>query len=433
MPMSGTAMQPAGAPSANRWLQLCFGVLAMILIANFQYGWTLFVAPIRKAHGWTPTQIQWAFTIFIALETWLTPVGGWMVDTIGTRIGPKVTIALGGVLVGIGWALNAQAGSLTMLYIGSALTGVGAGFVYATCVGSAVKWFPDRRGLAVGLTAAGFGAGAALTVIPIKHMIASSGYEHTFLVFGVAQGAILFVVAWLLRFPEPGEVPAAMTTKVQQSGRSFTPAEMLRSPVFWVLYVMFVMISASGLMATAQLALIAKDYGISNLVLFGGASVLATALLVESVANGGARPFFGWVSDRIGRELTMVIAFGIGGVAYLLMGYVGHDPWMFVLFAGLIFFTWGEIFSLFPSTCTDAFGSRYATVNASLLYTAKGTSAFLVPFANMLKASTGSWWAVFMVAAAMNFIVVVLALFVLKPLRRSQDTMPTMAVRDFAR
>jgi len=418
MSMSATT---ASNPENGRWWQLAFGVICMMLIANLQYGWTLFVKPIQAAHHWEVGDIQLAFSIFIALETWLTPAGGALVDLFGARRGPKYTIALGGLMVGIGWVVNSYAGSLTLLYIGSAVTGIGAGFIYATCVGIAVRWFPDRRGLAVGLTAAGFGAGAAITVLPIKAMIEGSDYAHTFLVFGIGQGVLLFIVAWLLRMPEPGEVPSAPSKKIQQSSRSFTPREVLGTPVFWLLYAMFVMVSSSGLMATAQLALIAADFGIDKTLLLGGASVLAVALVVDNIANGGARPFFGWLSDQIGRENTMIIAFTLGGVSYLLLGSVGHQPWLFVLFAALIFFTWGEIFSLFPSTCTDAFGPKYATINTALLYTAKGTSALLVPFANMIKTASGSWYTVFLVAALMNFGVVLLALFVLKPLRRAQD------------
>jgi OFA family oxalate/formate antiporter-like MFS transporter len=418
MSMSATT---ASNPGNGRWWQLAFGVICMMLIANLQYGWTLFVKPIQAAHHWEVEDIQLAFSIFIALETWLTPAGGALVDLFGARRGPKYTIALGGLMVGIGWVVNSYANSLTLLYIGSAVTGIGAGFIYATCVGIAVRWFPDRRGLAVGLTAAGFGAGAAITVLPIKAMIEGSGYAQTFLVFGIGQGVLLFIVAWLLRMPEPGEVPNAPSKKIQQSSRSFTPREVLGTPVFWLLYAMFVMVSSSGLMATAQLALIAADFGIDKTLLLGGASVLAVALVVDNIANGGARPFFGWLSDQIGRENTMIIAFTLGGVSYLLLGSVGHQPWLFVLFAALIFFTWGEIFSLFPSTCTDAFGPKYATINTALLYTAKGTSALLVPFANMIKTASGSWYTVFLAAALMNFGVVLLALFVLKPLRRAQD------------
>ncbi len=419
MSMSSSATDKA--PS-GRWTQLIVGVVAMMMIANLQYGWTLFVNPLKTAHGWSVTDIQWAFTIFIALETWLTPAGGWLVDSLGPDRGPKVAVAGGGILVAVAWVINAYADSLGLLYLGAAISGLGAGAIYATCVGNAVKWFPDKRGLAVGITAAGFGAGAALTVIPMKMMIASQGYSATFLVFGLIQGAILFAIAWMLRGPKAGEAPAAMAKKaVQQSARSFTPREMLAKPVFWLLYVMFIMVSASGLIATAQLALIASDFKISNTVLLLGGSTLAMALIFDNIMNGVARPFFGWVSDQIGREATMVIAFSLGGISYLLLGSYGTTPWAFVIFAALIFFTWGEIFSLFPSTCTDTFGPKYATVNAALLYTAKGTSAFLVPLANVLKGATGSWYSVFLAATIMNFFVVFLAIFVLRPLRRSQN------------
>ena len=410
-----------GEKATRRWVQLALGVVAMMLIANLQYGWTLFVRPINQAHGWEIADIQWAFSIFIALETWLTPAGGWLVDRLGPDRGPKVTVAMGGVLVGIAWAINAYADSLSLLYLGAAISGLGAGAIYATCVGNAVKWFPDRRGLAVGITAAGFGSGAALTIIPIKMMIASQGYSATFLAFGVAQGLILVVVAWMLRAPHPGEVPAAGAKKaVQQSASSYRPREMFASPVFWLLYVMFVAVSASGLMATAQLAVIASDYKIGDTVLFLGASTLGVALVFDSVMNGVARPFFGWVSDEIGRERTMLIAFGLGGLSYLLLGSLGHSPWAFVLFAGLIFFTWGEIFSLFPSTCTDTFGPKYATVNTAWLYTAKGTSALLVPFASEL-AERGDWSTVFIIAAGANFAAALLAVAVLRPLRRMHN------------
>jgi OFA family oxalate/formate antiporter-like MFS transporter len=306
---------------------------------------------------------------------------------------------------------------LTTLYLGAALTGIGAGAIYATCVGNAVKWFPDRRGLAVGLTAAGFGAGAALTVVPIREVIAAHGYATAFFWFGLVQGAIVFVLAWLMRAPFPGETPNVAAPKVIQTTDSYSPRAMLATPVFWVLYVMFVLVSASGLMATAQIALIARSYHVADVVILGSITTLTLALLVDNVANGAARPLFGWISDNIGRENTMAIAFGLGGISYWLLGALGAAPWAFVLFAGLIFLTWGEIFSLFPSTCTDSFGPKYATTNLSLLYTAKGASAFLVPLANVIVAATGSWHTVFVVTALMNFVVVGLALFVLRPLR----------------
>jgi len=403
---------------STRWGQLIFCVICMVMIANLQYGWTLFVNPINKAHGWSIASIQVAFAVFIALETWLTPIEGWFVDMLGSQRGPKIMVGFGGITVAIGWVINAYADSLSMLYLGAVISGVGGGAIYATCVGQAVKWFPDRRGLAVGLTAAGYGAGAAMTVIPIRYVIDSYGYQSAFLWFGLIQGGVVLVLSFFLRGPAPGEMASAPTPKVIQSARNFTPKEVLMTPVFWLLYIMFVMVSASGLMATAQIAPIAADFNVGNSIIFFGATTLTAALIIDNIANGTARPVFGWVSDNIGREYTMAIAFGLGAVAYWLLGTLGTAPWAFVLFAALIFLTWGEIFSLFPSTCTDSFGAKFATVNLSLLYTAKGTSAFLVPVANVIKTSTGSWHAVFAVTALMNIGVVALALFVLKPMRR---------------
>ncbi|GHD99193.1 oxalate/formate MFS antiporter [Allgaiera indica] len=399
-------------------MQLTFGVICMILIANLQYGWTLFVHPMAKATGWDVAAIQVAFSIFVALETWLTPVEGWIADTLGPDRGPKLVIGVGGLFVALGWIVNSYATSLGMLYLGATFSGIGGGAVYATCVGNAVKWFPDRRGLAVGLTAAGFGAGSILTVIPIRMMIASSGYASTFFWFGLIQGAIIIAMAMTMRFPFPGEAPEVGTSTLPQSSVSLSPKEMLKTPTFWVLYLMFVMISAGGLMAAAQIALIANNYGVSNEVLIFGAPTLTVVLIVDGLANGGARPLFGWLSDKIGRENTMAVAFSLGAIAFWLLANVGTSPWAFVFSAALIFFTWGEIFSLFPSTCTDSFGQGYATTNASFLYTAKGLSAFLVPLANVIKTATGSWHAVFVISALMYVAVVLLALFVLKPMRK---------------
>jgi MFS transporter, OFA family, oxalate/formate antiporter len=413
-----SAVAPAAVASpGSRWGQLAGGIICMVMIANLQYGWTLFVNPINKTHGWSLASIQFAFSIFIALETWLTPIQGWVADVLGARRGPKLVVAFGGVMVALGWIINSWAQSLEMLYLGAVVGGAGGGAVYATCVGQAVKWFPDRRGLAVGLTAAGYGAGAAITVVPIREVIDSAGYEAAFFWFGLVQGGIVFVVAWLLRAPDPGETAGLAAPKVAQTAKDYSPRQVLASPVFWLLYIMFVLVSASGLMATAQVAPIAKDFNIADVVVFFGATTLSAALVIDNICNGAARPLFGWISDHIGREATMAIAFGLGGIAYWLLGSMGQAPWAFVLFAALIFLTWGEIFSLFPSTCTDTFGTKYATVNLSLLYTAKGASAFLVPVANIIKAATGSWHMVFVATACLNFAVVGLALFILKPLR----------------
>jgi OFA family oxalate/formate antiporter-like MFS transporter len=429
MAVAATVSEHSTASNTTRWTQLVSCIVCMVLIANLQYGWTLFVNPMKDAHstwsfdflGWhadTLTAISLAFTIFIALETWLTPIQGWIVDNLGPQRGPKLMIAFGGIMVAAGWVINSIADSLSLLYLGAVVGGMGGGAVYATSVGQAVKWFPDRRGLAVGLTAAGYGAGSALSVIPIQHVINGFGYQAAFLWFGLIQGGIVFILAWFLRGPEPGETPVITAPKVIQTTRSYTPGEVLKSPIFWLMYVMFVMVSGSGLMATAQVAPIARDFGVEKFPLLFGATTLSVALIVDNICNGGARPLFGWVSDNIGREYTMAIAFALGGLSYWFLGAFGSVPWAFVTFAAAIFLTWGEIFSLFPSTCTDTFGAKFATVNLSLLYTAKGASAFFPTVASQIKEVTGSWHAVFVVATVMNLIVVVLALFVLRPLRQ---------------
>src|SRR5262245_11685646 len=284
---------------------------------------------------------------------------GWLADNLGTKLGPKLVIAAGGILVGAAWFINSKAQTLPALYLGAVIGGIGAGSVYTTCVGNAVKWFADRRGLAVGLTAAGFGAGAALTVVPIRAVIAADGYQAAFAWFGVLQGIVVFALGWLMRAPLPGEAVQTAPVRVEQSSRSYAPTEVLLTPVFWALYVMFVLVSASGLMATAQIALIAHDFGVADTVAVLGATTLTVALLVDNVANGFARPLFGWISDHIGREFTMALAFGLGAASYWLLGTAGTIPWAFVLCAGLIFLTWGEIFSLFSSTCTDSFGPKF--------------------------------------------------------------------------
>lgn len=401
-----------------RWLQLALGILCMVMIANLQYGWTLFVTPIQQAHGWSRAAIQVAFTIFVLTETWLLPVEGWLID----RFGPRGTIFLGGVMVGIGWVMNAYADSLTLLYVAAAIGGVGAGFVYAASVGNALVWFPDRRGLAAGLTAAGFGGGSALTVIPIANMIASQGYQATFFWFGLGQGAVVMLASLFLRAPTARDLAAhPAAARVAQRVADRTPAQVLRTPLFWVLYAMFVLVGAGGLMATAQLAPIARDLNVANTpvsILGLTLPALTFALSIDRVLNGLTRPFFGWVSDHIGRENTMFIAFLLEGIGILaLMRYAG-DPWLFVLLSGLVFFAWGEIYSLFPAICTDTYGRKHATANYGMLYTAKGTAALLVPLSSRLQETTGGWDSVFLVAAAANILAAVLAILVVRPLRR---------------
>jgi OFA family oxalate/formate antiporter-like MFS transporter len=407
----------ARASEATRWGQLIFGVICMVMIANLQYGWTLFVNPIDQKYHWGRAAIQVAFTIFVVTETWLVPFEGYLID----KFGPKIMVCGSGVLVAIAWAINSVADSLFLLYVGAAVGGVGAGVIYGASVGNALKWFPDRRGLAAGLTAAGFGAGSAMTVVPIANMIQSSGYEAAFLWFGLGQGLVVVVVSLLLRAPQAGEVPVPASPAVQQTRRDYGPAEALRTPVFWVMYAMFVMVGAGGLMAIAQLAPIANDYKIAGVpvsILGLTLPALTFALTIDRVLNGICRPFFGWVSDHVGRENTMFFAFFVEGIGIYALLYFAGNPVLFVILSGLVFFAWGEIYSLFPATCTDIYGRKFATTNYGMLYTAKGTAALLVPFANVLTGATGSWHAVFYVAAALNIVAAIMALMVLKPMRK---------------
>ncbi|HEY2781039.1 MAG TPA: oxalate/formate MFS antiporter [Steroidobacteraceae bacterium] len=403
----------AKSPFANPWIQLIVGVICMASVANLQYGWTLFVNPIDAKFQWGRAAIQVSFSIFVLLETWLIPVEGYMVD----RFGPKWVVMVGGVLVAAAWVMNSVASSLPVLYFGATLGGIGTGCVYGTCVGNALKWFPGRRGLAAGITASGFGAGAALTIVPIKHMIESSGYQHAFLTFGLIQGGIVFVMAWVLLAPPPSV--AAVTIKPSQTAYGYTPLDVLKSPVFYVMYVMFVLIAAGGLTMAASMAPIADDFKIGKIPvdLFGVVMpALGFALVLNRIFDGVGRPFFGWLSDQIGREYTMALAFTIGAIALFSLSQSGGNPPVYVLLTALYFGVYGEIFSLFPATQGDTFGSKFAAANNGMLYTAKGMGSLLVPIAALIAKSFG-WNTVFAIFVTCNLIAALMALFVLKPMR----------------
>ncbi len=459
---------PARASDGYRWLQLFIGVVAMVMIANYQYGWTFFVPEITKKFGWKASDIQVAFVLFVLFETWLVPVEGWFVD----RYGPSTVIFLGGLFCGLGWWMTSRAttlGGIDGYYAAMIICGVGAGAVYGTCIGNALKWFPDKRGLASGITAAGFGAGSALTVSPIQNMIHSSGFQDTFLYFGIGQGVIICLLAFVIAGPKTGQVPVvAGSSNVIQTRRQYSPSEIIGpisywavaclialavgvamwwqgnlfyfqlvlaglifvlggsivaargQPVFVLMYFMFVIVGAGGLMVTANLKPIATTLKVGDIPisLIGlQMTAITWAATIDRILNGLTRPFFGWISDNIGRENTMFVAFGLEGAGIYLLYLWGNDPLWFVLLSGFVFFAWGEIYSLFPSTCTDTFGAKFAATNAGLLYTAKGTAALLTPFTNRVQEATGSWDSVFLIAAGANILAAVLALAVLKPWR----------------
>jgi MFS transporter, OFA family, oxalate/formate antiporter len=374
----------------NRWLILFFSVLSMIAVANFQYGWTLFVPPLQKHLGQDLAIIQVTFTVFVLLETWLVPFEGWLVD----RFGPRLLVLIGGVLAGMGWFGSGHAESVTALYISYAFCGLGAGVVYGTAIGSALKWFPDHRGLAAGLTAAGFGAGSALTVSPIANMINNAGYQEAFKTWGIIQGAVVVFASLFLKAPPAGWLPYAWRqaprgeeVKKRQTAVDFTPGQMSATHQFWMMYLMMTLVATGGLMATAQLAPMAVDFKVAKIpisFLWLTLPALQFALSADRVLNGLCRPFWGWISDHIGRELTMSMAFALEACAIFLLIKFAPNPKMFVVFSAFTFFGWGEIYSLMPAICGDFFGRKYATANYGFLYTAKGTASVFVPIGSAL-------------------------------------------------
>ena len=381
----------------NRWFQLFASVVAMIMIANLQYAWTLFVKPIQASTGWKLSDVQWAFTLFILCQTWVQPLDGWLID----RVGPRTFISVAGVLCGLGWAGLGYATSLPMLYTLYCLAGVGAAFVYSGSIGSALKWFKERRGLASGIMAAGFGGGTALFIPFISSTIQSRGYQSAFVWTGLFQGIVILIVAQFLRHPpaEAASAQPAAAPGAQLGRRQFTTMEMLRTPQFYVLYAMFVMMATGGLLVTANAGPMSQSWGLT-------AAALTLAATLSPLANGGSRVFWGWASDRIGRETAMVVAFALQAVCLLLVITVGQfsGAWFTVTLV-LVYFTWGEIYSLFPSTVGDYFGTRHATSNYSVLYTAKGVASIIgAGVGALLYERTGSWASGFYGSAAMALV-----------------------------
>ena len=379
----------------NRWSQLVLGIIAMMAISSPQYVWTLFTGPLNQKLGTTLAELQWAFSLLIILQTWCSPLQAYLVD----RFGPRLLISVGALMSGGGWVLSA----------------------YVGIIGLMVRWFPDRRGLATGLAAAGYGFGAIFTSFPIDSMIKTSGYAHTLVVWGVIQGIIGIIAAQWLRIPPEGWVPtgyspaAASTT---QTRRSFTPREMLQSPVFWLLFIMMSMMSTSGLMVVSNVGPFANEYKVAQVLVLGMAA-LPLSLTLSRLTNGLTRPFFGWVSDHIGREATMGLAFSLECAAILVLFAFIDQPALFVVLTGLVFFGWGEIFSLFPSTLTDTFGPKFAATNYGFLYIAQGVGSILGgPAAAYLHQRTGSWTAVFVVVAILDAVTALLAITVLRSMRQ---------------
>jgi oxalate/formate antiporter len=425
MAQSGTL--EAAAPgiatemASARWIQLLLGFIVMMTISSPQYVWTLFVPSFQKTTGSILSEVQWTITFLIVLQTWLSPLQGYLVE----RLGPKVLIGLGAVMSGAGWIASSYITTIWGLYATyGLLCGVGTGIVYIGIIGLMVKWFPDRRGLATGVVAAGYGFGAILTTFPIDGMLKASGYQHTLVVFGMIFAAVGLIGALMLRPPPEGKIAGPVMPGAAAKTGGYAPIAMLRTPVFWLMFVMMSMMSTGGLMVITQFTSFAKAFGIdakTTVVILGVTlAAIPAALTFDRITNGLTRPFFGWVSDHIGRENTMGIAFILEGIAIFLMLQYRSDPFMLVVLSGLVFFGWGEIFSLFPSTLTDTFGTQHATTNYGFLYMAQGVGSILgAPIAAMIYEATGSWMPVFGLVIGMDILTGLLALFVLKPLRRT--------------
>ena len=407
------AESPASA-GVNRWWQLGWGLVCMMAISSSQYVWTLFTTPLTERLNATLAEIQVTFSVLIVLQTFLSPFQGYLVDVFG----PRILLSIGAVLAGLSWVLAAGAGTTFQLYLTYGLLGgIGTGIIYVGVVGLMARWFPDRRGLACGIVAAGYGMGAIITTYPIASTISRIGYQQTLATFGVIFGVIGFLAAQGMRRPPNGSDGLPLVRSSIKPRTGVGPGIMLVSPVFWVMFLMMTMMSTSGLMVISQMAAFAKDFGVANAMVFGTAA-LPLALTIDRFTNGLTRPFFGWLSDRIGREQTMTLAFGLEGVAMFVWLSTRENPLLFVLLSGVVFFGWGEIFSLFPSTLTDTFGERHATTNYGFLYMAQGLGSVLGgPLAAWLHEATKSWIVVFSVMIVLDLVAAVMAVLVLRPLR----------------
>jgi oxalate/formate antiporter len=408
----------------SRWTQLLLGLICMLVISSPQYVWTLFTEPLKSALGGSLAGIQITFSILIVVQTFLAPCQGFLVDAFG----PRLLLSIGGTVTGLSWVLASRATSLPELYLTYGLLGgIGTGIVYVGVIGHMVQWFPQRRGLATGIVAAGYGVGAILTTFPISGLVRQSGYQQALLRFGSMFVVIGLLAAQGLR-PPPARRRAMDVEPEMLEFRAlidYAPLQMLRTPIFWLMFGMMTMMSTAGLMVTSQMAAFTRDFGMANVLVFG-LPLLPLALSIDRITNGLTRPFFGWLSDRAGRENTMVIAFALEGSAMTLWLWSRGSPTVFVLMSGVVFFGWGEIFSLFPSTLTDTYGVKHATTNYGFLYMAQGVGSVLGgPVAAAVHDRYGSWIPVFVVIITMNFATALLAGLALKPMRRRWVASPS--------
>ncbi|GFE94459.1 oxalate/formate MFS antiporter [Acetobacter persici] len=393
---------------AAKWRQMIAGLVCMGAISSPQYVWTLFTPVLKTDFSTSAAALQITFSLLIVLQTLFSPIQGW----IARHVSPRTLIMAGIVLTGLSWVASAQVHTLTMLYLTyGGLGGVGTGIVYVGVVSLLMQWFPKNRGMAAGAAAAGYGMGAMLTTFPISHLLAATDWRNTMMVFGVIMAVVGVVAACFLKVPESVSSPDA------PEATGYLTSYVVRTPLFWLMFFMMATMATSGLMVTSQLAQIGTDFGVAHLTILGMAA-LPLAMTLDRIANGVTRPLFGWVSDHLGREQTMAFAFSLEALALTCWLALANHPVAFVLLSGIVFLGWGEIFSLFPATLTDTFGTRDASRNYGLLYMAQGVGAvFGGPLAAWLHQASGNWHMVFTLAIGGDLLTAFLALAVLRPLR----------------
>lgn len=354
------------------------------------------------------------------------------------RFGARTLLSIGSILAGLSWILSSYASNLATLYVTYGfLGGIGTGIIYVGVIGLVVRWFPDYRGLAAGLAAAGYGFGAIFTTFPISHLLKTAGYHETLTIFGIIQGVIGLLASQGLRRPpanlihQQGHLTTQAVGPNTQSKVNYSPKQMLQTPIFWLLFIMMSLLSTGGLMVTSEVGPFSKSSGVSTALVFG-LSALPLSLTISRFTNGLTRPIFGWISDKIGREYTMLVAFLLEAGAILALLGLRNDPTAFVLLTGVVFLGWGEIFSLFPSTLTDVYGTQHATTNYGFLYIAQGIGALLGgPASAYLESITGSWTPVFAMVAILDVITALLAVGMLRPMRRRWYAKQTNTAKAF--
>ncbi len=371
------------------WL-VVFGGVLIFLMLGITYTWSVFSGPLVEKYGWSQTEVQLAFSFMLAMFALSMIPAGMIQD----RKGPRIVALIGGILLGVGFiATSMFANSPLMLYITyGILCGCGVGFAYVTPIAAGVKWFGNRKGLVSGIIVFGFGFGSLIFAPVAQKLIEMQGITQTFLILGIVLGAVVCLGAMLLK--NPPLKPANASSVSCEVG----PRQMLSNTRFWTLWIMFAFSAAAGLMVIGNLATFAK---LSFTTVHGmdkaaAASLAALAVGALAIFNGAGRILAGWLSDRIGRQKTMLTMFGLQAILlWTVLFSSGLSPWALFASMALIGLCFGANFSLFPSATADFFGTKNMGVNYGLVFTAYGFGGILGPqvMAYMLdaaKASKGS-------------------------------------------